>query len=137
MCCIVAVSQSACTFNGLNNSCFSLLNKNDIVVFVSFLGLLYNFSDRFSQREYLSDAYSRIPVVSKSHKRFTLKLTFSILTEWSVFKNKRCKCSLSNIKFVDVSKLVTGPFKTQPNLDSTATGSLFLLVFVFSVNTAQ
>ena len=40
---------------------------------------------------------------------------FSILTDWSVFKNKICEYSLSDVKFVDTSKLVTGPFKTHPN----------------------
>ena len=34
-------------------------------------------------------------------------------------------------------QLVTGPFETQPNLGSTATGSLFLPVFVFPVTTDQ
>ena len=61
----------------------------------------------------------------------------SFLTGWSVFKNKTCEYSLSNVKFVDASKLVTGPFKTQPNLVSTATVSLFLPVFVFLVTTDQ
>ena len=60
---------------------------------------------------------------------------FSFLTDWSVSKNKTCECSLSNINIVDVSKLVTGPFKTKPNLDSKATGSFFLPVFVFPVPT--
>ena len=79
-------------------------------------------------------SFSRIPIVSKSQKQFTLKIMFSFLRDWSVFKNKTCECSLSNVKFVDASKLVTGTFKTQPNLASTATDSLFLPVFCFSGN---
>ena len=62
---------------------------------------------------------------------------FSFLTGWSVFKNKTCEYSLSNVKFVDTSKLVTGPFKNQTNLVSTVTGPLFLPAFVFPVTTDQ
>ena len=60
---------------------------------------------------------------------------FLFLTGWSVFKNKTC--SLSNVKFVDASKLVIGPFKNQTNLVSTVTGPLFLPAFVFPVTTDQ
>ena len=53
MCYIVAVSQSACTFNVLNNSCFFCSAKVSSYFLkrtVSFLRLLYNFINRFSQR---------------------------------------------------------------------------------------
>ena len=62
---------------------------------------------------------------------------FSFLTDWSAFKNKTCEYSFSNVKFVNASKLVTGQFKTQPNLVSTATVSLLLPVFVFPVTNDQ
>ena len=62
---------------------------------------------------------------------------FSFQREWLMFKNKTCERSRSNVKFVDAPKLVTGPFKTQPNLVSTGAGSFFLVVFLFAVASDQ
>ena len=82
-------------------------------------------------------SFSPVSIVYESQKRFTLKLMFFFLTDCLVFKNKTCACSISNVKFVETSKPVPGPFETQPNLVSTVTGSLFMSVFVFPVTIDQ